>query len=521
MTEMERRPGTSGEIEAGEVLEVAALGNVLLSLFNRLGISQAQYAIRIQMDKSSVSRYLGGKRLAPQDFIDRLIREVDQQCGTPLTQEAHAAIKAQYLSALQAVNPERFELESLREKLNRSQREVERTGREIAALHLLLEQKEQEVQEARKEVGELLRDWSVERNEFEEEGAFRSGEVRALLDEIERLREDLTEAERRFSEAESRSSSWQDKVFKLEAALAEREVSSTTGEVSIELLMQQLEEFASGGKFAEISRELAESTWGRTFDDVWQLYGWCVERLDSSMHMEFVRDIARFRSPVEVASFGVLMANSNSDIRGFVSALAPRLRPGEVVDICERWQNLEPVSGRGSMADYLLAAAVRSVPYGTDGLLRKIEGRVVLGSVRQTSEAILHLALEEDRNWISSLLMMVPPTWPELRVQVIGAAYAERVAFAQFIGPLDVSEHADFMSLVSKVTSRVVEYWVPTRPVTPVGSLVAQVLASEGAKGVLELGRLGRRIEKLGWLNTLKIEAGPYVESALREAGLD
>ncbi|MFF4428082.1 helix-turn-helix domain-containing protein [Streptomyces sp. NPDC001513] len=58
--------------------EVAELGNMLTDLFNALGVSQRAYAVRVHLDPSAVSRFLRGQRVATEDFVDRLIREVGQ-----------------------------------------------------------------------------------------------------------------------------------------------------------------------------------------------------------------------------------------------------------------------------------------------------------------------------------------------------------------------------------------------------------------------------------------------------------
>ncbi|MEU7297171.1 helix-turn-helix transcriptional regulator [Streptomyces exfoliatus] len=108
MTEVARTQGAQGGasgIERGEVPEVAALGTVLTGLFTRLGIPQSQYAHRVHLDKSAVSRYLSGRRLAPQEFIDRLVREVEEHVGAPLQLEAKEAIRGQRLEALRVCNP--------------------------------------------------------------------------------------------------------------------------------------------------------------------------------------------------------------------------------------------------------------------------------------------------------------------------------------------------------------------------------------------------------------------------------
>lgn len=97
MPEMARSAASSSATERGETPEVAALGNTLTDLFKTLGVSQEAYAVRVDLHASTVSRFLNGRRLATEDFIDRLIREAEQRLGSPLMAEAKAEVHRQRL----------------------------------------------------------------------------------------------------------------------------------------------------------------------------------------------------------------------------------------------------------------------------------------------------------------------------------------------------------------------------------------------------------------------------------------
>ncbi|MCZ0981683.1 hypothetical protein O1L60_29805 [Streptomyces diastatochromogenes] len=212
MTEVARTQGSSSEIERGEVPEVAALGNALKELFTRLGISQSQYAYRVHLDKSAVSRYLAGRRVAPQDFIDRLVQEIEDHLGAPLQLEAKEALRGRRLEALRVCSPDEFRLEALRDELARSRRDAERAHRTIEALNALLDKKEAEARDAADDLTRLRLDW----------GAERAALARAredLLRQVARLRQDLQDAEHLRAEAERQTRELRDHVLGLEEEL--------------------------------------------------------------------------------------------------------------------------------------------------------------------------------------------------------------------------------------------------------------------------------------------------------------
>ncbi|MBT2443833.1 hypothetical protein J7E93_27795 [Streptomyces sp. ISL-36] len=285
MTEVARAQGKSSQIERGEVPEVAALGNVLRSLFNRLGISQNQYAHRVHLDKSAVSRYLGGQRLAPQEFLDRLIAEVEDHLGAPLQLEAKEAIRNQRLEALRVCNPAEFELENLRGELARSRRETDRAHRNIEALHALLEKKESEVRHAADDLTRLRLDW----------GSSQQG----LLREIEQLKKDLQDAERLRADAERHSEDLREHVLRLEEELSRTRPATATGELPLEAFKGQLTRMWEDESFPEAARDLTEAAWSRPLDEVVELLHWLKEHSPGSGTPEaLISDVGRLR-PVE------------------------------------------------------------------------------------------------------------------------------------------------------------------------------------------------------------------------------
>lgn len=269
VSEVVRSPANSSEVERGEIPELAALGTMLRGLFSTLGVSQRQYAHRVHLDPSAVSRYLSGRRVPPRHFVDRLISEVEAERGNPITLEVGEKIETTWLTALKACNPDEYQLENLRTDLARSRRDTERANRTVEALQLLLEQKESQVRAASRELARLESDWAADRadaaraeieSQRDRESVVASRD--ALLREIENLRNDLREAERLRSEAEEHSRELREKVMQLEADLAER---GAVGQVPLEVFKAQLERMWG----RRTSRRPPESSPKRLGRDLW------------------------------------------------------------------------------------------------------------------------------------------------------------------------------------------------------------------------------------------------------------
>ncbi|MFE5834626.1 helix-turn-helix domain-containing protein [Streptomyces sp. NPDC056488] len=296
MTEVARTRGGSAEVERGGIAEVAALGNELTGLFTRLGITQSQYAYRVHLDKSAVSRYLSGRRLAPQEFVDRLVREVEEHVGAPLRLEVKEAIRGRRLEALRACNPAEYELETLRGELARSRRDAERVNRTIEALHVLLEHKESEVRAVADDLTRLRLDWGAERVALA-----RSQEE--LRSEITRLREDLADAERLRLGAERRGEELRGTVLRLEEELARRPAGGV-GELPLEEFKRQIVAMTEDEDFPEAARELTEASWSRPLDEVAELLRWLRQDDIGATTVEmFAANVARLRPLEDVLAF--------------------------------------------------------------------------------------------------------------------------------------------------------------------------------------------------------------------------
>ena len=292
MTEVARTRVNTSDVERGVVPEVAELGNVLKELFNRLGITQTQYAYRVHLHKSVVSRCLNGQRLAGPEFIERLITEVEDHVGKPLKLEAKEAVQALRLKALRATSPDEFRLEQLRGELARSRRDTERAHRNIEALHDLLAKREAEVRSAADELDQLRLDWGAE---------------------IARLRQDLQDAECLRLDAERRSEGLRDEVLRLEEELSRRSPEGGgTGLLPLEAFQEQLEAMWEADEFAEAARELTEAAWSRPLAEAAELLHWLAETEPRRpvTAETLVGDVARLRPLEDLLVFATHVADS-------------------------------------------------------------------------------------------------------------------------------------------------------------------------------------------------------------------
>ncbi|MFJ9099530.1 hypothetical protein ACIRJM_13725 [Streptomyces sp. NPDC102405] len=228
MTEVARPGGRRTEVEVSQLPEVAALATELTKLFKGLEIPQQQYAVRVAMDKSTVSRYLNGRRVPTQDFIDRLFVELERNRGAAITQEARLTIRRMRMIALKVTDPQTFELEDLRDQVDRSHRRIKQLMRQQEALELLLDHKEEDAKNYRDQLEILRSDWIVENREKEAsalevsiENERIKEEKKNLQQEIEELKDQLSELADQRIDAEERCAELEERLAQAEVALAE------------------------------------------------------------------------------------------------------------------------------------------------------------------------------------------------------------------------------------------------------------------------------------------------------------
>ncbi|MGW2458869.1 hypothetical protein ACWC2M_07495 [Streptomyces sp. NPDC001761] len=309
MTESLPATRGSGSLERGEVPEVSALGNELTTLFNTLGMSQSAYAVRVSLDKSVVSRSLRGRRVATQDFIDRLVREVESLRGTPVQPEVRSNLRALRLAALRVCDPAVYELESLRAEMEKTRREAELLTRHQEALHDLLEKKEQQIARLHAELKQVRQDWFAGRPsaagaDVEAAPAEPVADNEGLVHEVARLRAELAEVITARADAERRCAALETQVRDMEEELAARSGEGGGVALPLEVLQDQLTAHWETGRTREAARDLTEAALTRPVDELSDLVAWLDHRGDRLHGDHVVREVARVRSVEDVAAFG-------------------------------------------------------------------------------------------------------------------------------------------------------------------------------------------------------------------------
>ncbi|MCI3272611.1 hypothetical protein [Streptomyces cylindrosporus] len=300
-------PRGSSEVERGDVAEVVALGNALTELFNALEMSQSAYAVRIHRDKSTVSRFLRGKKVASQDFVDRLVREVERRRGTSVKPEARRRLDQLRLAAVKVTDPAAYELEVLRAEMERSHREVDRLARQQEALHLLLERREAEFRAVQGELAQVQQDWREEvALRVRREDGFVGGERASLAEEVARLRADLAEATALRARAEQRCEDLEQRVREMEEELAAREIDAP-GALPLPVLQERLKALWEDGKSQEAGRELTEAAQERSVGELVELVSWLDLRGDLVRRNRLAEEVAHTRTVEVVAAFGTAL----------------------------------------------------------------------------------------------------------------------------------------------------------------------------------------------------------------------
>ena len=304
--------GHRSEIELSTLPEVAAFATELTTLFKDLGITQQQYAIRTNFDKSYISRFLNGRRVATIEFVERLLQEVEKRRGVQVTEETRARIFHLRSRALRAFDPELHKLENLRYEVEKSQRDVKRLLLHQQALELLLEQRDSESDGLRNELLHLQSDWMADRVKSEAAMLVSEGERRRFEDEreefrreIERLKQELRITISQKNRAENRCVDLESQVVAIEQRMAEGLEREGVDEIGlpIEYVQERILGLVDQASRSVVYRELSECAFSRPSRDIAQLCVWLCRVVDYETAEHLMVDYCRQRSAERVAQF--------------------------------------------------------------------------------------------------------------------------------------------------------------------------------------------------------------------------
>ncbi|MFD5454633.1 helix-turn-helix domain-containing protein [Streptomyces olivaceus] len=311
MSRSSRPEGRKSEIEVSLMPEVAALASELTTLFTSLGITQQQYAVRTNFDKSYISRFLNGRRVASIDFIARLIDEVEKHRKTKLTEETTIRLFSLRSSALRAFDPGLHRLESLRAELDRAQRDINRLLLHQEALENLLDRRQKEATDLREELSQLQSDWIADRINREAsellikgENERLSGERDELRLEIKRLKHELDLTVRQKEQAEARCRELESEVYATETDIAlglDNEGVEEPAE-PIRLTFSRIVNLAESDLILAY-REISECTFSRSSSDNAKLFYWLTQETLEGFAKQVASGYARLHDARQVAEF--------------------------------------------------------------------------------------------------------------------------------------------------------------------------------------------------------------------------
>jgi transcriptional regulator with XRE-family HTH domain len=194
--------------------EVRIFADTLRILFGALAMSLNRLAAFLHSDPGTVSRYLSGRRIPPPDFIEGLCKALYDIRGSLVTQQVHQLMHEQFLAALRAHNPARYEVQRLTDLLRGAA--LERQQLEITAAALeeeiarrndkiyMLELQSRQLRSAWASTDELLRIERERRERLQQATDGLNREVRALKAQLQSAHRRAALAEKHCRDLETR-----------------------------------------------------------------------------------------------------------------------------------------------------------------------------------------------------------------------------------------------------------------------------------------------------------------------------
>jgi hypothetical protein len=162
----------------------------LRAVWQTTGLTMGQFAVLHPFDKGTISRYLSGHRVpGERHFLDTLLTTLDSY-GRPVTPAVREYLTGLQMRALEAAHPHEYRVRLVKDEL-----EVALTGRLEAERYARA--LEEQLAERNRDIQELTED----RNRLR---AARDAEYARLIQEIEKLSQDLALARSRSVRADQR-----------------------------------------------------------------------------------------------------------------------------------------------------------------------------------------------------------------------------------------------------------------------------------------------------------------------------
>jgi transcriptional regulator with XRE-family HTH domain len=204
-------------IPEGACSEVREFTETVRALFAALEMSLTRFSVHMHCDKGTVSRYLSGERIPPQDFLDRLFKSIYDARGALITPEVQSLIHEQYLVALRAHNPARYQVQKLSDQLAVAMLEKQQSELTIFALQDAIVKKQEKIYALEMDKRAIQDAWAAERQESDEaiEGEL---SLRHRLEQtIRNLRHDVQKLNERLRSTQLRARAAEERCQQLEA----------------------------------------------------------------------------------------------------------------------------------------------------------------------------------------------------------------------------------------------------------------------------------------------------------------
>ncbi|MCX4964022.1 hypothetical protein OHA98_04140 [Streptomyces sp. NBC_00654] len=231
-------------VDEGLEPEVAALAQALRDLFLGIGISTRRYAARRAYDSSTVSRYLGGRRLPPWEFVLNLLNDVAEERGTVPTEQTIGMLRELHTTALRAGNSPVHKMQLLQRQLAEADQEARRAAMRERLLEDTLQDREHRIRDLQMRYRELQAapapsarepgDGGSSGETSEERDRLRA-EIHGLQAELGRVRalhrqaeERCEQLERQLTEAEAEAQTTAAQTAAAQTAAAQTAAAQTT-----------------------------------------------------------------------------------------------------------------------------------------------------------------------------------------------------------------------------------------------------------------------------------------------------
>jgi transcriptional regulator with XRE-family HTH domain len=184
--------------------EIRDLAVTMRVLFGALGMSLNRLAALLHSDPGTVSRYLGGKRIPPPGFIDGLCKAVYDVNGSLVTPQVQELVHDQYLVALRAHNPARYEVQRLTDLLQAAVEEKRHYEITVAALKEAIASRHDKIYALELETRQLRSAWARAEGLLDGERERLQQTIDSLSEQVSYFKKQLLSTHRRAARAEGR-----------------------------------------------------------------------------------------------------------------------------------------------------------------------------------------------------------------------------------------------------------------------------------------------------------------------------